>query len=51
MTYEGRPLQVAKNYDGYLRRLYGDYRKIPKKSRQEKHVFFAPFYLKKEEDS
>lgn len=45
MLYAGRPLKVAKNYDLYLRRLYGDYHKIPKDADKEQHVFFAPFYL------
>ncbi len=36
---------VAADYETYLTRLYGDYRRIPKESEREKHIFFAPFYL------
>lgn len=49
VPYEGRMLPVAKNTDLYLTRLYGDWKKIPKKKDQEKHVYFAPFYLREED--
>lgn len=45
MEYDGHRLQVAKDYDGYLTRLYGDYHQIPAAADQESHVFFAPFDL------
>lgn len=48
MEYDGRPMQVAKNYDLYLRHLYGNYKKIPRQDKKEQHVFFAPFYLKED---
>lgn len=49
VLYEGRPMQVAADADGYLTRLYGSWKKIPKKKEQEKHVYFAPFYLNAQE--
>jgi len=49
VLYEGRPMQVAADAEGYLTRLYGSWKKIPKKKEQEKHVYFAPFYLNESE--
>lgn len=46
VMYDGKLRKVAKNYDEYLSRMYGDYMTIPKEAKREKHVFFAPFYLK-----
>ncbi len=45
MAYENTFYPVAADYECYLTRLYGDYRRIPKESEREKHVFFAPFWL------
>ncbi len=45
MLYDGKERKVCRDYDTYLRRMYGDYMTIPKEEEQEKHVFFAPFYL------
>ena len=36
---------IPKGYDMYLRRLYGDYQKIPAESEREAHVFLKPFKL------
>ncbi len=38
---------VAADYEKYLTRLYGDYRRIPQESEREQHIFFAPFSLKR----
>lgn len=45
VQYDDMKVFVSKGYDLYLKRLYGDYRKIPEEADREKHVFFAPFYL------
>ena len=49
MPYEGEPRPVPSDYDGYLRRMYGDYHVIPKEENREKHVFFKPFYLNEDD--
>jgi len=43
--YDGKLRHVPGNYDLYLRRLYGDYMKIPDPDKLEHHVFFPPFDL------
>lgn len=43
--YDGVPMKVARDYDAYLTRLYGDYMKVPDPEKRERHVFFAPFRL------
>lgn len=35
--------------DLYLKQLYGDYMKIPKKGKREKHLFFAPLILERKD--
>ena len=35
--FEGLKLFGPKNYDGYLKHIYGDYMKIPEKAKQNKH--------------
>ena len=41
VQYDDMKVFVSKGYDLYLKRLYGDYRKIPEEADREKHVFFA----------
>lgn len=36
--FEGRKWKIPKNYSKYLGHMYGDYMKIPDKSKREKHV-------------
>ncbi len=38
MDFEGYKWRVAKNYDEYLSKLYGNYMKIPSESKRETHV-------------
>lgn len=45
MAYEDTCYPVAADYQKYLTRLYGDYRRIPKKEERESHIFFEPFQL------
>lgn len=35
VEYAGIPVRIVKDYDGFLTRLYGDYRKLPPKAEQE----------------
>ena len=45
MDYDGTKRMVSPDYDGYLRRLYGEYRTLPDEGQRERHIFFAPFQL------
>lgn len=36
--FEGRKWKIPKNYDAYLKHMYGDYMIIPNKEDQEKHI-------------
>ena len=45
VDYDGSQRPVPPDCDGYLRRLYGDYRKLPTEEQKESHIFFAPFQL------
>lgn len=38
MEFEGYNWRIPKNYDKYLRHMYGDYMTIPKENSREKHV-------------
>ncbi len=40
MPFEGKVFQVSKDYDRYLRGLYGDYRKLPPEEQREHHVIY-----------
>lgn len=37
--FEGRRVKITKDYNNYMKTLYGDYMKIPPKEKQEHHVF------------
>ena len=45
MDFGGISCNIPKEYDRYLTKLYGNYKKIPKKAEQEKHIFYKPFEL------
>ncbi len=45
MEYDQTVKKVPKNYNLYLKRMYGDYMQVPEKADREQHIFFAPFYL------
>ena len=45
VPFEGRKRPIAAEYDEYLTHLYGDYKAVPPADKQEKHIFFKPFYL------
>lgn len=45
MPYEDTGYPVPADYEGYLTRLYGNFREIPSEAHREKHIFFAPFVL------
>ncbi len=36
--FEGHSWKIPKDYDGYLKSMYGNYRKIPEEADREKHV-------------
>ena len=38
MDFEGRRWKIPKDYDGYLRHMYGDYQRIPSENERETHV-------------
>ena len=38
MPFEGRHWRIPKDYDGYLRNMYGDYMRIPAEAERETHV-------------
>ena len=40
MPFEGKVFQVSKDYDRYLRGLYGDYRNLPPEEQREHHVIY-----------
>jgi lipopolysaccharide cholinephosphotransferase len=40
MQFEDLQLSVSADYDNYLRRLYGDYQKLPPESAREHHVIY-----------
>lgn len=37
--FEKYEFQICEDYEGYLKHMYGDYMKIPKKEEQEQHIF------------
>lgn len=39
VEFEGRIVKITKDYDAYMKNLYGDYMKIPSKEQQEHHIF------------
>lgn len=53
LEFEGHRWKVARNYDDYLKKLYGDYMKIPPEDKREHHVLlelkFPPECKKKSE--
>lgn len=42
---------VPAGYDFYLKKMYGDYMKIPAHGNEEKHVYYKPFYLDKQTEA
>lgn len=40
LTFENLSVKIAKNYDLYLRKIYGDYMKLPPKEQRENHHNF-----------
>lgn len=40
MPFENMQISVTKDYDSYMTRLYGDYRKLPPEDKREKHVLY-----------
>lgn len=46
--FEGSDFCTART-ELYLKQLYGDYMKIPKKGKREKHLFFAPLILERKD--
>ncbi len=45
MDFGDMKVRVPRAYDKYLTRLYGDYRKLPEETEQEKHLFYKPFEI------
>ena len=39
--FEGKKLMGPKNYDDYLRYMYGDYMKLPPKDKRQQHAPFS----------
>lgn len=45
MLFEAKPFMVIKDTDGYLKKAYGDYMKLPPKEQQvPKHDFEAIYW-------
>lgn len=44
LEFEGVPFPVPHNCDGYLRKIYGDYMKLPDLSKRKKHLTTIEFY-------
>ena len=44
LEFEGMPFPVPHNCDGYLRKIYGDYMKLPDLSKIRKHLTVIEFY-------
>jgi lipopolysaccharide cholinephosphotransferase len=40
VEFEGRTFMISKDYENYLTRLYGDYRKLPPEESREHHVIY-----------
>lgn len=51
MEYEGEQYLVPRNYDVYLTRMYGDYMILPREEDRERHIFFSPFVLPREQEN
>ena len=45
MKFEGREFQGLKNYDGYLKKIYGDYMQLPPENKRITHHSFTPYYI------
>lgn len=50
MQFEGYSFRVFKEYDNYLRELYGDYRKLPPKEERKAHLSVSKIQLLEPED-
>ena len=50
MQFEGYCFRVFKEYDNYLRELYGDYRKLPPKEERKAHLSVSKIQLLEPED-
>jgi lipopolysaccharide cholinephosphotransferase len=40
VEFEGRRFLISKDYENYLTRLYGDYRRLPPEESREHHVIY-----------
>lgn len=50
VMFEGRPFKAFQGYDYYLRKIYGDYMKIPDEEHREQHTNDKSWNLKKVEE-
>lgn len=44
VEFEGKKYRIPENYDDYLRRIYGDYMKLPPKEKQVTHHVFKAWW-------